>query len=174
MWLQSSCCQPQCYAGILFLSFFFFGLKSFADLVNMFLSFHHQNQPTISIPLSTAYSSTPCILALDQSFFLRSAITSFLTYFLSVFNLHLLLALLSPSSLLKLFLLFSVTHQSDWSFSKFIYLGIHSFSVCVNVWEKMRVTELIIGHWKMVLWWFMFYSLTWLLIIWMCLLCENS
>ena len=65
---------------------------------------------------------------------------------LSLFNLHLLLALLSLSSFLKLFPLFSVTHQSDWSFSKpLIQAFIHSFSVCVTVLKE--VDRHCASHW---------------------------
>lgn len=87
---------------------------------------------TVSIPLSPAYSATPCILAVHQKlvFKIRNHRCLTCSLSLSLFNLHLLLALLSLSSFLKLFPLFSVAHQSDWSSSKpLIQAFIHS--VCV-------------------------------------------
>ena len=88
---------------------------------------------TISIPLSPAYPGTPCILALHQKLVFKISNHSCLTYSvsLSLFNLHLLLALISLSSFLKLFPSFSVTHESDWSFSKpLIQAFIPSVCVC--------------------------------------------
>lgn len=106
---------------------------------------------TISIPLSPAYPGTPCILALHQKLVFKISNHSCLTYSvsLSLFNLHLLLALISLSSFLKLFPSFSVTHESDWSFSKpLIQAFIHSVCVWMS-WRRLTGTVLVTGCWKM-------------------------
>ena len=103
---------------------------------------------TISIPLSPGLLCHSLHSGSPSKTCFKISNHRCLTYSLSLslFNLHLLLALLSLSSFLKLFPLFSVTHQSDWSFSKpLIQAFIHSFSVCVTVLKE--VDRHCASHW---------------------------